>query len=328
MDLGDVAGRARGGEQQASPAALLARLADVARRSGTPTAAVLERYARERLVDRISRSRHAQAFEVDGLGLRVYPALLGAAARGPGPPVGAALAAALRAAARTRARPEDHVSFDAASVRVRPAPPHGARLFPDRAHPAERVSLVASVAGRAVPLRVELAVEGGEPPPRDEVAYPSLLEGPAPRLRGRGLEARAAALLVDLAVLASSTAMLVALAELSAITWRFELSGAALVAALREAAETHHPALPASGALHVPLRWIGDHPPARWRWRRLGAAAGLGRPPPPLSVALARLAAFGEAPLAAAARGAAFGASWPAGGPWRRRDGARVRDPR
>lgn len=297
------------------PRTIVDRLDDLARRLRSTPPAVLERFALERLVDRISRSPFADAFELDGLHLAF-------AWTRPDPgDAPAALARAIRQVARVPPSPPDGVTFDPASVRVRPGARRPGAAPLRRVHGGARVGLVARIEGAGVPLRFDVAWRDPALPPRREVPYPTLLGGPAPRLRGTTLEARAATLLADLTALAAARAIVDALVELSEITWCHDLSGPPLVEALRDAIAAHHPAFPPADALHVPLVWLRDHAATRARWRRAARAAGLGHPPPPLTIALARLEAFGNPPLAAAGR--PFRARWPPGGPWLRPDGTR-----
>jgi hypothetical protein len=283
------------------------QLLDLARRRREEPQSLLARYAFERLLYRIGQSVHADAFEVDGMELRV--------AGGVETPSTAtrtlsisSLKQVLREICRAGVDVPDGIEFRPASVRARSLATAGAS-----AQIHFRVDAAIAETIVRLPFRLDVvAAHGSRPLPRD---YPTLLDLPPPRLRIRPFdEAFAAEKVLDvMAPLNGEVRMLDLLA-----VWRasveLEFSGPALARELRDRFLAR-PAAPAPSAPARPL--IADTPDTRSRWRRLTADALARRTVPELGRAVRQVEAFVLPPFDANVLGKPFDWSWRPPGPWR-----------
>ena len=166
-------------------ASVRARLLQVGKRSGRTFDLVLNRYAVERLLYRLTQSRHADRFVLKGATLlmtwfdepfRVSRDLdlLGQGELTPG-----AVLEMFREILEIDGR--DGVSFDASGARV-------GRIREDTEHGGLRIRTKADIGGARIALSIDVAFGDATDPEPEIVEYPVLLDMPQPRLRGYARE--------------------------------------------------------------------------------------------------------------------------------------------
>ncbi|MCL4222466.1 MAG: nucleotidyl transferase AbiEii/AbiGii toxin family protein [Phycisphaerales bacterium] len=162
-------------------ASVHARLMNLARAEGRSFNDLLQFYAMERFLYRLSRSDHAAKFILKGaLLLRVWDPgayrttrdidLLGRMASDVD-----AVAAAIASVCRERVA-ADGLEFDAASVR-------GERIVEDAEYEGVRVTFPGRLGNARVTMQIDVGFGDAVTPAPKQVAYPVLLDMPAPRLR-------------------------------------------------------------------------------------------------------------------------------------------------
>lgn len=167
-------------------ASIRARLMNHAQAKGLPFDLVLNRYVIERLLYRLSASPHANDFVLKGATLLMTWLdephrgtrdldLLGFGDNAPD-----RLLALFRDVLETPV-PDDGVVFDAAGLRVD-------RIREELAYGGVRLRTTAILAGARIPVSVDIGFGDALEPGAETVAYPTLLDLPAPTLRAYARE--------------------------------------------------------------------------------------------------------------------------------------------
>jgi predicted nucleotidyltransferase component of viral defense system len=162
-------------------ASVRARLMNLARQGREDFGEVLSRYARERLLYRLSASDYRERFVLKGALLFSYWA--GAPHRptrdldllGRGEPDMALLEEAFRDICRAEVEP-DGLAFLEDSVR-------GERIKEEEEYEGVRLRLTAALGNARIPLQVDVGFGDAVVPAPEEVAFPTLLGMPAPQLK-------------------------------------------------------------------------------------------------------------------------------------------------
>jgi len=166
-------------------ASVRARLLQLAKASGRSFDLVLTRFALERLLFRLSRSRHADRFVLKGAMLMTswfddpYRStrdldLLGFGDPGPEPMLATFREIMMQAA-------EDGVEFDVDALRVD-------RIREELDYGGLRLRTTASVSGARISLTIDIGFGDALEPGVEMLDYPSLLDFPTPRLRAYARE--------------------------------------------------------------------------------------------------------------------------------------------
>ena len=162
------------------------RLLNTAKATSRPFNDVLQRYVIERFLYRLSKGRHSSSFVLKG-------ALLLPVWSGPGSRptkdidlLGTiensveVIAGAMEEACEVDVEP-DGLSFDAGSVEA-------ARIAEDAEYSGVRVTLWAALGKARAKLQVDVGIGDAPFPAPDKIEYPTLLDFPAPQLRGYAIE--------------------------------------------------------------------------------------------------------------------------------------------
>jgi len=167
-------------------ASVRARLMNHAQAKGAPFDLVLNRYVIERLLYRLSASSHANDFVLKGATLLMTWLdephrgtrdldLLGFGDNAPD-----RLLALFREVLETPV-PDDGVVFDVAALRVD-------RIREELAYGGVRLRTTATLAGARIPVSIDIGFGDALEPGAETVAYPTLLDLPAPTLRAYARE--------------------------------------------------------------------------------------------------------------------------------------------
>ena len=163
-------------------ASIRARLLNLARQGGDRMQDLLVRYGTERLLDRLSRSRHRDHFLLKGAVL--FSAWAGAPHRatrdadllGIRDASADDAAQVIREISALAGEPDDGLFFDLDSIDTED-------IREDNTYGGTRVTLRASLHGAIIPLQVDLAFGEAVVPPPETVELPTLLDFPPIRLR-------------------------------------------------------------------------------------------------------------------------------------------------
>lgn len=273
---------------------------------------VLARYATERLLFRVSRSRHAERFVLKGallllvwLGENVRPTrdadLLGLGDLAPD-----ALARTIAEICALEVEP-DGLVFDAGSIRVN-------AIRPEDAYGGQRVTLVARLGPARLRVQLDIGIGDAVVPEPEWIDYPSLLDLPRPRVRAYRPETAIAEKVHAMVVLASKNSRMRDFFDVHALAMRQTFDGGRLAGALRATFERRRTAMPADPPVALTPAFAQiEGKRAQWagfvRKSRISTA--------PAESAIAGIGAFVGPVLAASAHGRRFAGTWPPGGPWK-----------
>lgn len=162
-------------------ASVRARLLNLAKARGETFDFVLNRYASERLLYRLSQSSHASHFVLKGATLFAVWSqtphrptrdldLLGA-----GDSAVASIEAAFREIVMTPVI-ADGLTFDAATV-------SGETIKEEEEYEGVRIRLIATLMGARIPVQIDVGFGDVVTPSPEENTFPTLLDAPAPQLR-------------------------------------------------------------------------------------------------------------------------------------------------
>lgn len=204
--------------------AVRARLLDRARRDGEDFQRLLMRYAIERLLFRLSTSRHAEDFVLKGATLfalwmgKPHRATKDLDLLGRGPPDVERLVGVFREIAGAEC-PEDGVFFDPAGI-------SGAPIREAATYAGVRVVVPGGLAGARIRVQVDIGLGDATVPPPHLVDVPSVLDLPQPRLRAYAPETVIAEKLEALVVLGIATSRMKDLYDLDVIRRTFAFDDA------------------------------------------------------------------------------------------------------
>ncbi|HEV8238312.1 MAG TPA: nucleotidyl transferase AbiEii/AbiGii toxin family protein [Thermoanaerobaculia bacterium] len=290
------------------------RVARHAQAIGVDPNLVLARYATERLLYRLSRSRHAERFVLKGallllvwLGETIRPTR-DADLLAYGDPDAGALTSTIGEVCTVEVEP-DGLVFEVGSIQVVP-------IRSEDEYGGQRVTLLARLGPARIRVQVDVGIGDAVVPPPEWIEYPSLLDLPRPRLRAYRPETAIAEKIHAMVVLGSRNSRMRDFFDVHALAMRGSFEGDRLIAALRATFERRRTVFPEDTPIALTVAFAElDGKRAQWagflRRNRLTAA------PRELESVIGGIAGFIVPVFAAARDGQGFQASWPAGGPWR-----------
>ncbi len=244
-------------------ASIRQRLLDLAREHGEDFQALLIRFGVERLLYRLARSSHRDAFLVKGATLFAvwtgvpHQPTLDLDLLGYGDGSIARLESALREVCAIPAE-EDGLAFDPASVR-------GSVIREDQEYEGVRLVLTASLDDARIPLQLDVAFgDAVVPAPREE-AFPTLLDLPPPTLRVYPREAVAAEKFQIRIALGIANSRMKDFYDVWLLATQFEFQGETLAEAIRVTFERRRTPIPDAGTARPGIRRAGDTGKARQR---------------------------------------------------------------
>jgi hypothetical protein len=290
------------------------RLMSYARAHDEAFQAVLQRYAAERLLYRLSLSPEADQYLLKGaLLFLVWSETPFRTTRdidllGYGDPAVAPQAALLRSLSDMPV-PDDGIAFLADTVRAVP-------IREDSIYGGVRVTLTACLENARIPLQVDVGFGDAITPPPENVAFPVLLDFPAPRLRAYPPETVIAEKLQALVVLEMGNSRMKDFYDLYTLGRQFAFSGERLRQAVAATFGRRGTAVPSDTPAGLTARFAGDVAKlAQWdaflRRQRL-TAQDL-----PLAEVVAFLGGFLVPVLQTVREQKRFDARWGEGGPWK-----------
>jgi Nucleotidyl transferase AbiEii toxin, Type IV TA system len=290
------------------------RLTNQARSRGESVQLLLTRYAIERLLYRLGRSALRDRFALKGAMLLSLWATVPYRATGDLDLLGFGESAPERIADTFReicATPveDDGVRFLGETLKA-----EAARAGDE--YGGVRLSLHAVIAGARLPVRVDVGFGDAVTPGLAEIAYPSLLDLPRPRLRAYPPETVVAEKLQALVAFGLLNSRMKDFFDLWAISGLLAFDGAVLGEAIRATFERRATPVPADPPVALTAAFADD-PGKRAQWRAFLRRTATTLEPPALPDLIKAVAGFVLPPMRAVAGGATFELAWRAGGPWR-----------
>lgn len=206
------------------------RLLMASQRSGEPFDLVLTRYGIERLLYRLSQSRHAGRFLLKGAMLfRIWTEASHRPTRdldllGIGPAEAEELAAIFREICATTVEP-DGVEFRGDTVKAAP-------IREETAYGGIRVNMEARLANVRIPVQTDIGFGDAVTPAPLEVEFPGLLDFPTPRLRSYPIYTVVAEKLEAMVLLGEANSRMKDFYDLWFLSRNFEFDGETLVSAI------------------------------------------------------------------------------------------------
>jgi hypothetical protein len=256
-------------------ASVLARLLAIARQRGEDYSLLLNRFGLERLLARLSQSRHADHFLLKGALLFAvwfdapHRPTRDADLLGFGPDDDEHLQRVFREVAAMDLN--DGVVFDLDSIRVQP-------IREDAVYGGTRLRLAARIGTARCALQIDVGFGDAVTPAPEVLVYPVLLSGfTAPSLRAYPVYTVIAEKYQAMVMLGQANSRMKDFFDLAVIARRTELDGATLAAAIAATFKRRRTALPSDRPLALTTSFAED-PAKQSQWsaflRKSGADAG------------------------------------------------------
>lgn len=289
------------------------RLSIVQGATGRDYQGLMIQYALERLLYRLSISRHRDLFLVKGAML--FTIWNGSPHRmtrdldllGFGDPSISGLEKIFKELA-VHAAEDDGIVFDDTSVK-------GAEIRAEARYTGVRIEMLAGLDSARLALQIDVGFGDDYQGRPEEAVLPSLLDMPAPVLRTYRRETVLAEKLEAIVLLGLQNTRLKDYYDLWFLGHNFAFEGEELSAAIAATFTRRKTRLPPEIPRGLTeTYWSDSARIAAWNgfWKK----AGTGTDRPPLETVVLFVAGFLGPPLLAASRSEAFNVSWAAGGPW------------
>jgi hypothetical protein len=292
-------------------ASVHARLAERARKDGRPFQELLEYFAMERFLYRLSTSPHADRFVLKGaLMLRVWEApaarptrdidLLGRMDNSP-----ESLARVFAEVCEAEVEP-DGLVFKATTVKA-------IRIKEDADYHGVRVRFQGLLGRAKIAMQIDVGFGDVVVPAAKAISYPTLLEFPAPRLKGYPRETVVAEKFEAMVKLGTLNSRMKDFFDIWLMARKLDFDGAVLARAVTSTFRNRKTAIdPAPVALSPAFT---DSPTAEAQWRAFVRRGKLAQAPERLGDVATALAEF-LLPVAAGCIAEKFEKTWKARGPW------------
>lgn len=289
------------------PASIHARLAQRRAKTGEDYNVLLVRFTLERLLYRLSCSRHREQFILKGAMLfAVWDSAMHRATRdldllGFGQPTFERLTEIFRELCGIDVE-DDGVVFDPRSVVCDD-------IRAQDEYAGIRVKLRATVGKAIMPLQVDVGFGDALPVAPEEIIFPVLLDMAAPRLRAYARETVVAEKLQAIVKLGMLNSRFKDYFDLHYLAQKFPFEGGLLAKSIAATFERRGTAFPAG--LPAGLTPMFSVDPAKMRgWQAFWLKTGLKGERPPLANVIELLVKFLEGPLSAAAKKEPLSATW------------------
>lgn len=288
------------------------RLLRLARDRGEDFQLVLLRYANERLLYRLAKSKHGSRFVLKGAALfTLWTGTPHRATRdldllGFGEATESHILAVFKDVLATLVE-DDGVRFDASTLEV-------GQIREGQEYGGIRAEILARIASAQVRLQVDIGFGDAITPAAVEIEFPALLDFQAPRLHAYPRETVVAEKMEAMVQLGMANSRMKDFYDVALLSRIFEFDGEILARAIRATFDRRKTPIPAALPVALTSEFAEDAS-KKGQWsgfvRKSGAQdAGT------LADVIASIVMFVELPLRSAASGEAIAGHWPAGGPW------------
>jgi len=300
------------GEIKNLPASVRQRLTNIADSRGEPLNRLLVHYGLERLLYRLSRSKHRERFVLKGALLfslwsdTPQRPTMDADLMSPASANIAELVAMFKAICATSVE-DDGLVFPPERVR-------GEQIREAQVYAGVRMKLLGKLGNVRIDLQVDVGFSDAITPEPVELEYKTLLDFAAPRLLAYPRETVVAEKLEAAVSLGMQNSRMKDFYDLWAMARQFQFDGGTLSGAIRNTFDRRKTPLPAVAPVALPGKFIADAAKQR-QWSSFLSKSGVVAPTLP-EIALL-IEAFLSSPTLSAARREGFRAKWMPPGPWR-----------
>jgi len=294
-------------------ASVRARLTDKARSRGDNVQLILLRFAIERLIYRLSQSKHRDDFILKGAMLFSlwadvpYRGTGDLDLLGTGDPAPERITSIFREMCGLSV-PDDGLVYDADSVTAE-------RTRAEDEYQGVRAELIATLAGARLRIQIDIGFGDVVTPEAQTISYPTLLDFPEPTLRAYPPETVVAEKLEALISLGMRNSRMKDFFDLWVMAKTFAFDGLVLANAIRATFARRETAIPAEMPVALTSDFAYDAS-KQAQWNAFLKRTSLAMAPEPLPELLAFVAGFAMPVLEAARDGKPFAKKWPAGGAW------------
>lgn len=289
------------------------RLTELARKQGEDFQLVLTRYVIERLLYRISRSRHRDEFVLKGAMLfRVWTNQIHRPTRdldllGKGSHSIEHLVQVFQSICSTLVE-DDGLVFDPESVR-------GEQIKEDQEYEGVRVHCEARLGQPRIDLQIDIGFGDAVTPRSVEVTFPALLAFPAAVLRAYPRQTFVAEKFQAMVMLGIANSRMKDFFDLSVLAQNFDFDGPTLCKAIQATFHRRKTVLPAEPPLALTPEF-GNDPTKTKQWQAFLKKGKLDARGVTLDHVCALLSSFLMPPTLAVGAGKEFEKAWPPAGPW------------
>jgi len=273
---------------------------------------VLTRYANERRLYRLAQSSHATSFVLKGAALfmlwtdKPHRATRDLDLLGYGDPSIDRIRAVLSDLISLEVD-DDGLIFDRSTLEVDP-------IREDPEYGGIRAVVVAVLAGARVRLQIDVGFGDVVTPDAIDIAFPTLLDLPAPRLRAYTKETVVAEKLEAIVQLGLANSRMKDFYDLVILSRMFEFDGAMLVRAIQATFARRKTPVPVELPVGLSATFAAD-PSKVAQWSAFLRKSGASEPGE-LDAIIDEIVVFVWQPLEAASSGVALGLRWPPRGRW------------
>ncbi len=274
---------------------------------------VLQRYAAERFLYRLGESRHRDKFVLKGAmlfalwGGSMYRATRDLDLTGYGQDEIQWLTDAVREICMTPC-PTDGLTFTPNAIQAEP-------IREESDYGGFRVRLDITLDGARIRLQVDVGFGNAIVPGAQDEEYPTLLNGPPPRIRAYPREAVVSEKLHAMVVLGSANTRMKDFYDLYVLSTLFSFAGDMLTQSIAATFERRKTAIPEALPIALAPAFFAEESRAA-QWRAYLERNGLPGAPADFDLVGERLRAFLGDPLRALGERAKFNKNWQLEGPW------------
>jgi predicted nucleotidyltransferase component of viral defense system len=289
------------------------RLLNLRQEEGKDFNLLLKRYTLERLLYRLSRSKHSDQFVLKGAMLFVVwgqhlrrPTrdldLLGYGSSSP-----ERLLELFRQICGLDVEP-DGLEFDADSINV-------VEIRAGQEYQGQRVRLIARLGAARISVQIDIAFGDMIVPEAKMIDYPALLDFPSPRIRVYPKETVVAEKLQAIVALGMANSRMKDFYDIHFLSREFPFDGSVLIKAISTTFERRQTQIPSNIPLALSDEFATNRNKAT-QWKAFLKRSGLDDAEKEFSRVIGELRNFLLPPIYASAQGEIFKKSWTAGGPW------------
>lgn len=294
------------------------RLYDLSRERGDDFQLILNWYAAERLLYRLSRSKHSGEFILKGAMLlniwmdRSHRPTRDIGFAGQGDTSPEQLVSIFQEICQVKVGP-DGLEFDPESIQV-------TEIRETHEYQGQRIRLSANLGNARITVQVDIGLGDAVTPGALKITYPTLLDLPAPRILAYPVETVIAEKLQAMVALGMLNSRMKDFYEVRMILRQFSFEGPKLAEAIRATFKRRQTEIPKSIPTALSNEFAMDTEKGT-QWKAFLNRSGLEDIALELPQIIDEIRVFLIPPLNAAARGVDFQFEWTAGAPWSQMSG-------
>jgi len=294
-------------------ASIRRRLYDLSRERGEDFQLILTWYAAERLLYRLSRSKHSREFILKGAMLlnvwmdRSHRPTRDLDFAGQGDSSPEHLITVFDEICQVEVEP-DGLQFDPGRIQV-------TEIRDFQEYQGQRIRLIANLGKARINLQVDIGFGDAVTPEAGQITYPSLLDLPAPVILAYPVETVVAEKLQAMVALGMVNSRMKDFYDVSVISRQFRFEGPTLAEAIRVTFDRRRTEIPKSILTALSDEFAKDTEKGT-QWKAFLKRGGLEKIPVNLQQIIEELKVFLVPPLHAAGRSLDFNFYWTKGGPW------------